>query len=86
MDAVKIRRIDLDEESTPTVLQVQMSVDEAIYLATFTGKQTGTAANEIWPGRGADLNSEIYFCLTGEFFNRFWDDGVADARKGVGAL
>lgn len=77
---MKIKAIVFDDESAVKGLTFEISLPEAIYLAKLLGCQTGTTAEGIFHG-GADLNSELYSCLTGEFFNRFYDDGVNDAAR-----
>jgi len=57
-------------EGMPKSITVEMSIEEAVWIAIIAGKQ-----------RGESPHSEIYGCLTGELFNRFWDDGVDDAKR-----
>ena len=57
--------------ATPETVTVTMSIKEAIWIAKLAGKQVG----------GDGTSSSIYSCLTGEVFNRWWDDGVTGANK-----
>ena len=61
---------DLDGEAVPETVTVKMTVKEALWLAIVAGEQ-----------RGVSPHSGIYNCLTGDVFNRYWDDGVDDAKQ-----
>jgi hypothetical protein len=65
---------------TPKTIVVEMTVAEAAFIAKFTGKQNVHMANAVMPD-GHEQSSEIYDCLVGEFFNRYWDEGVDGAIK-----
>ena len=52
----------------PEKVTVEMTVEEALWIAKVSGKQRGES-----PHRG------IFSCLTNDVFNRYWDDGVDDA-------
>ncbi len=54
----------------PRAITVTMTLEEAIWIALVSGKQ-----------RGESPHNGIYTCLVGDVFNRYWDDGVDDARK-----
>ena len=75
---MKVKRIDLDDEEMPETVLVELTHDEAVFVALLLGKQNGPSAEEILPG-GAALNDAVYYGLTGGLFNRFYDDGVNDA-------
>lgn len=77
---MKIRKIELND-GQPTKVTAELTVVEAAYLARITGKQNGITAAEFMAG-GSDANTEIYSCLTGELFNRFYDDGVDGYLRG----
>jgi hypothetical protein len=77
---MKVKRIDLDDEEIPERVLVELSHDEAVYVALLIGKQTGTDSENIIPG-GAEFGSSVYYGLTGGVFNRFYDDGVNDAAE-----
>lgn len=77
---MKVKRIDLDDEEMPQKVVVELSHDEAVYVALLVGKQTGTSSEDVVPG-GSELGSSVYYGLTGGVFNRFYDDGVTDAAK-----
>jgi hypothetical protein len=77
---VKVKRIDLDNDENPETVTVEFTRDEAVFLALFLGKQNGTEEDAVMPG-GARLAGEIYGGLTGGVFNRFYEDGVAEAAR-----
>lgn len=59
-----------DEDVTnPSSLTVEITIEEAIWMAILSGSQ-----------RGISPHFGIFDCLTGDVFNRYWDDGVDDAR------
>ncbi len=63
---MEIKNIQL--ENGPSRITVEMSLEEAIWIAKVAGKQ-----------RGVSPHNEIYACLVGEMFNRFWDSGLEEA-------
>ncbi|MFG2970892.1 hypothetical protein ACGFZS_47250 [Streptomyces sp. NPDC048288] len=77
---MKIRRIDLDDDEAPETVTVELSHDEAVFLALFLGKQNGIEEEEVMRG-GSVLGAGIYGALTGGVFNRFYEDGVDGAAK-----
>ncbi len=77
---MKVKRIDLDDDENIETITVELTHDEAVFLALFLGKQNGTEEEAVMPG-GARLAGEIYDGLTGGVFNRFYEDGVSDAAK-----
>jgi hypothetical protein len=54
----------------PSTVTVEMTVEEALWVATVSGKQ-----------RGVSPHSGIFECMSNNVFNRYWDDGTNDARK-----
>jgi hypothetical protein len=79
---MEIKQINLEGDKPVRVL-AELDFDELVYLATVTGKFSPAQAEEILPGAGAHANGEIYLCLTGELFNRFYDGGEAEARRHI---
>lgn len=77
---MKIKIIELGADQ-PVRITAEMTMDEAAYLARITGKQNDLTSAEIMAG-GSGANSEIYGCLTGDLFNRFYDDGVDGYLRG----
>lgn len=75
---MKVKRIDLDDEEMPETALVELSHDEAAYLALLLGQQNGASAEQVAPG-GSRLGSAVYEGLTGGLFNRFYEDGVDGA-------
>lgn len=56
----------------PSTINVTMTIEEALWIAKVAGQQ-----------RGESPHSGIYDCLTGDVFNRYWDDGLDDASKEI---
>ncbi|MGK3105335.1 hypothetical protein [Streptomyces sp. WAC05858] len=77
---MRVKQINLDDEGMPESIVVHMSHDEAVYLAKLTGEQNWQSSEEIMPG-GAPLNSGVFDSLSGEVFNRYYEDGVKDAEQ-----
>lgn len=66
----------------PKTVTVKMSLDEAAAIAKTFGTMSLNGFREKFPTLPDDTNSEIYGCLVGELFNRFWDDGVDGYIRG----
>lgn len=77
---MKVKRIDLDDEEMPERVTVELSHDEATFLAVFLGKLNGAQEEEAMKG-GSALGSGIYWGLAGGVFNRFYEDGVDGAVR-----
>ena len=77
---VKVKQISFDDEGTPESLVVSMTAREAAIIAQVIGGLSHAEANEIAQGGGESVSS-IYDGLVGEFFNRFWEDGINDAIR-----
>ena len=79
---MKVKRIDLDDEEMPETTLVELTHDEAVFVALLLGKQNGITAEEILPG-GSALMGSIYHGLAGGLFNRFYEDGVDEAAAAI---
>ena len=77
---MKVKAIELDGEELPSAVTVVMTRDEALYLTLLVGKMSGVQAEEVMDG-GGEASAEVYECLTGSLFNRFYEDGAADALR-----
>ena len=77
-----LKKLKFNKDNIRSVT-VELTVQEAIYLALLAGKQTGAAADAILPNHGADANAEVYEVLTGLVFNRYFDDGVKEAARNL---
>lgn len=75
---MKVKRIDLDDEEMPATVTVEMTHDEAVYVALMIDRQSGSAAEEVIRG-GNELSTSVYEGLAFGVFNRFYQDGVAGA-------
>jgi hypothetical protein len=79
---VKLKQINLDNEEMPETVVVELTHDEAVYLALVLGSRNGIEAEEVMPG-GAMLNHAVYSGLTAGMFNRFYEDGERGAAAAV---
>lgn len=70
MQLENIRFTQNDDGAEPDTITVTMTIREAIWIAKIAEKQRGT-----YPHSG------ISNCLNGDFFNRYWDDGIDEADK-----
>jgi hypothetical protein len=77
-----VKQINLNDDGQPEEIVVRLTRDEAAYLALLTAKQSGHTSEEIMAG-GHGLNCEVYATLTGEFFNRYYEDGVHGFASGA---
>jgi hypothetical protein len=79
---MKIRRIEFEEGeegATPSEITVSMTLLEAATIA----KVFGSFSVEELERRGIpDL--DIYGVLTGDVFNRYWEDGLDGVKLGGG--
>ena len=66
---MKLRKIILDKNEQVVKLNVDLTMQQAYWLAKMTGKINS---------RNSKVHSEIYDCLNGAFFNKFYEDGVDD--------
>lgn len=60
------------KDGFPVQIVVSMSVDEAARVARSAGSAS-PSTNE---------DAELYNCLAGELFNRYWDEGLAGYGDG----
>jgi hypothetical protein len=79
---MKVKQISLDDEEMPERVLVDLSHDEALYLALMLGKQNHNDMNQVMPS-GATHGEAVYDGLAGGLFNRFYDDGVQGAAEAV---
>lgn len=79
---MKVRTLRLDDDGYPDRVTVDMTADEAAYIARITGRMTGQMMEATFgtdvPWKG--INSGVYYALVDGVFNRYWDGGVADYR------
>lgn len=63
---MELQGIEL-KDGEPHTVTVQMSVEEAAWIAVRAGAATDDRT---------DASETVYDCLAGDLFNRFWPDGV----------
>jgi hypothetical protein len=75
---MKIQSIRLDEEENPDLIVMEMTADEAAFIARLAGslspRDVIDALDE--DPRWFNASAEIYHGLAGSVFNRFYDDGI----------
>ncbi len=69
---MQVRSIQLDDEGLPSSMTVEMSVAEASAIAEWAGQLNPSTPT----------TSDIFFGLSDELFNRFWDDGRDGYARG----
>jgi hypothetical protein len=79
---VKAKQISLNDDEMPESVLVELSHDEALYVALLLGRQNDHAANEVMPGGALAVNA-VYDGLAGGLFNRFYHDGVREAAAAL---
>lgn len=73
---MKIKNVSFNEDELPEKLTVEMSVDEATLIYGLTGTiAPRLITNKVGLKFGNALG-EVASCLSGTFFNRFWDNGA----------
>ena len=77
---MRVRAITMDDEAMPATITVEMTLNEAALMARLTGALSPTAVTSgLGDGpRWFNAADGVFDCLTGELFNRFWDNGVED--------
>jgi hypothetical protein len=80
---MKLLAISFNDDENPKEILVRLTIEEAGYLGRLTGTQSDNSAEAIMQG-GTLLNSEVYHCLSGNVFNRYWEDGLNDYFKNRG--
>lgn len=77
---MKLLGLSFDDDANPDLITVAMTRDEAILIAQVLGHMKGTVQEAVFVG-GDEVGSDIYGCLVGDVFNRYWEDGVTDALR-----
>lgn len=79
---MRVRSISVGDDGMPETITVEMSAREAAWVGRLTGRQSPDTVRELLPG--ADFSAEnanVYDCLSGEVFNRYYYDGLRDAIR-----
>lgn len=64
------------EDGKPVRVVVEMEIGEAAAVAKAFGGMSYSDFEVKFPTLPGETGSEIYGCLVGETFNRYWDAGV----------
>lgn len=75
---MRLNSVDFDDNGDPETITVAVTRREAQFVAKALGRLNLDAANEVLPGYYSEVQ-DIYDCLVGNVFNRYWDDGVDGA-------
>lgn len=75
---MKVKQIDLNEDEMPEKVLVELSHDEAAYIALMIGRQSGADAEQVITN-GSPLSTSVYEGLAFGLFNRFYEDGIEGA-------
>lgn len=75
---MKVQTIRLDADENPDMIVVEMSADEAAFLARLAGS---LSPHDVINALGDDprwfnASAEVYHALAGSVFNRFYDNGI----------
>lgn len=81
---MNVKKVKLNKKSRPKTVTLELRVDEAAAIAKKFGQMSYKKFTEEFPTLDYGVLDEIYGCLTGEFFNHYWDDGVDGALRGDG--
>ena len=71
---MKVKALTLDGDGLPETVTVEMTRAEAILIANYVGNLTPSTI----------ASTGIWDALSGSVFVPFWEDGLADARRGSG--
>lgn len=83
---MKLLRVDFDDEEMPKTAQFELTVTEMVLLYNLTGRTAPLYVTQASGGHQAygEANDDIASCLSGAFFNRYWEGGVDDAGPRFG--
>lgn len=82
----RVTRVDLKEgedgEMYPSEITMTVSLEEAAAIAVLFGAISPAAWTKLEPSRSWGLDDvSPYSGLTGDVFNRYWEDGVNDVLR-----
>lgn len=83
---MRIVNIELDSSELPATVTVVMSAAEAAFIAVACGAYTDRTADSAAPEFShiePRPHHSVYDALVGAVFNRFYDDGIADAVRDI---
>lgn len=74
---MKLRAVQMNDEDAPASITVELTTDEAALLYAFVGRIAPKAVTDVSGDvRWGNALYDVADCLTGSFFNRFWDEGA----------
>jgi hypothetical protein len=76
---MKVRAIQMGDDEMPATVTLEATVDEAAVIYAFVGSiapaEIANAGGDI---RWGNALYDVADCLSGNFFNRFWEDGAKE--------
>lgn len=76
---MKLKGISFTKKENPKTVTVEMTIDEAAAIAKVFGGMNPLKFGTDFPSlANKGIVSSVYDCLSGAFFNRYYDDGVDD--------
>jgi hypothetical protein len=76
----RVKSIKLNSDGDPRKVCLVLTAEEALFLTRLSGAQFGATANEVLTN-GGEINEEVYDCLTGNLWNRFYSGGADEAAQ-----
>lgn len=81
---MRVKQVTFDDDAMPESLVVEMSTDEAALIYAFVGYVSPKAVSAAAGGGAWGLTlDEVASCLSGSFFNVFWDDGAREVAPRI---
>lgn len=85
---MRLQRVEFDSDEEPVSAVFSMSIDEMALIYNLTGR---TSPIDVTNAAGGDqkwgeANDDIASCLSGAFFNRFYDAGVDEVAPKFGIV
>lgn len=74
---MKAKNIKLDDDEMPETITVEMTVDEAAVVYALVGFiAPRTTSMALGGTRWGEAMNDVATCLSGSFFNRFWESAA----------
>jgi hypothetical protein len=78
---MKITNIALNDDGRPDLITAKLTRAELLYIGLTIGGHSGEASEKIMQG-GSHIATDLYQSITGDLFNRYYDDGIDGAARG----
>lgn len=81
---MKLVRVEFDADEEPETVVFSMTVDEAALVYAFVGRTSPKAVSDASGDvRWGNALYDVADCLSGSFFNRFWESGAAEVAPSI---